>query len=88
MSENNRLFHWMGPKKVLWIHERDLKNYPDPSTFKTPEEGVEFLVQHFLYGNWSHGIFVREKDQWNDRITIKWTQVIVIREEHNAVYQH
>lgn len=81
-DHNNRLFHWMGPKKILWIHERDLKDYSDPSTFKTPEEGVEFLVQHFLHGSWVHGVFVREKDQWNDRITIKWTPVIVIRENH------
>jgi hypothetical protein len=72
----------MGPKKILWIHERDIKNYSNPFNFKTPEEGIEFLVQHFLHKVWSHGVFVREKDEWNDHLTIKWTPVIIIRENH------
>lgn len=78
-DHNNRLFHWMGPNRVLWIHERDLKNYPDPKSFKAPEEGVEFLVQNHIHGNWVHGKFLREKSEWDDRIRIKWTQVIVVK---------
>lgn len=81
MSENNRLFHWMGPKKVLWIHEKDLKNYLDPSVIFLPELGVEFMVQHHAHGHWVHGVFVKEESEWTNRITIKWSQVIIIKEQ-------
>ena len=72
-KENNRLFHWMSPKKVVWIPEKDIKYY------SSPEEagflvGVPFLVQHANHGTWSKG--VRRKD-----MTIEWTQVIIIKEK-------
>ena len=72
-EENNRLFHWMGPKKVIWIPEKDIKYY------SSPEEagflvGVPFLIQHATHGTWSKG--VRRKN-----MTIEWTQVIIIKEK-------
>lgn len=72
MSDHcNRLIHWMGPKKVIWIHEKDLKMYPSPEQIGTTT-GVYFLVQHAIHGNWTMGI--RRKN-----LTIEWTQVIVIK---------
>lgn len=70
-NHNNRLFHWMGPKKVIWIPEKDLKMYPDPGQIGTAT-GVYFLVQHAVHGAWMMGI--RRKN-----LTIDWTQVIVVR---------
>ena len=70
-DHNNRLFHWMGPKKILWIHERDLKMYPSPDDVGMVPN-VCFLVQHAVHGTWTMGM--RRKN-----LTIEWTQVIVVK---------
>ena len=75
-SECNRLIHWMGPKKVIWIPEKNLKNYPSPEQIGM-ETGVYFLVQHAVHGAWTLGI--RRKN-----LTLDWTQVIVIKEENHV----
>ena len=82
MSENNRLFHWMGPKKVLWIHERDLKDLPDPTQVR-PEPGASFYAQHHVWGTWSKGTYYQQVTPWNSTLMINWTQVIVIKEHHD-----
>lgn len=78
-DHNNHLFHWMGPKKVLWIHERDLKNYPDPSQVSV-EAGNSFLVQHAIHGCWSKGTYYESSNY--GCLMIRWQSVIVIRENH------
>lgn len=72
-DHNNRLFHWMGPKKVIWIPEQDLKMYPSPNDIGMVT-GVYFLVQHAVHGAWTMGI--RRKN-----LTLDWTQVIIIKEK-------
>jgi hypothetical protein len=74
----NRLFHYMGFKNLIWIPEKDLKNYPDPSTV-VYEAGEKFLMQHANYGSWSMGIY-HQINETSPILKIRWLRVIIIKE--------
>lgn len=78
MTENNKLFHWMGPKKVLWLTENQIMDYLHPSEIKI-EEGLLFRCQHHFHGTWNIGKYVSVGDP--PGFTIEWTQVIIIKEK-------
>ena len=75
MTENNRNFHWTGPKKVLWLTEKQVMEYPHPSEIKV-EEGLSFHCQHHVHGTWSIGKYVKTPSG----LSIEFTQVIIIKE--------
>ena len=81
MTENNRLFHYMGTA-VLWIPESELKDYLDPTTVPY-KPGEKFLVQHAVWGTWTMGQYYvhKTKPGGYSILWIEWTKVIVVNDK-------
>ena len=76
-KDNNRLFHFMGPKQVLWMTEEELFKIPHPSEIPI-EEGRQFRCQHFFHETWTIGTYEFNKELNRMGMTLK--QVIIIKE--------